>query len=118
MPVLLTLSLLGAGVILFGVSVWLLEWRLTIDWPFFWRKWSSWLAAVNAAAWAYVTTHTGLLLGFIPFLSRSYQGFAAGAVFVAAVVIPILAVHIRQPAVREAATERAVNKALDSVSRP
>lgn len=112
------LLLFGVGLILLGITAWLLKWRLTIDWPFFWHKWSSWLAGLNAAAWAYVTAHSGLLLGFIPFVSRSYQGFTAGVVFVIAVVVPILTVHIRQQKVRDASIERAVTKAMANAPRP
>jgi len=90
----------------------LLDWKLTIDWPFFWRKWSTWLAGINASLWTYVTAHSGMLLGFVPFVSRSYQGFAAGVVFVLAFIVPVIAVHIKQPAVREASIERAITKVL------
>lgn len=109
---LLTSILLATGVLLLGLTAWLLKWRLTPDWPFLWRKWSSWLAGLNAAAWAYVTSHTGMLLGFLPYIAPRYQGFAAGAVFMAGVAIPILAVHIRQEKVREATINRVMTKAI------
>lgn len=92
----LSLLLIVTGILLTGIAAWLLEWKPTADWPLAWRKWSTWLAGLNAALWAYITAHTGLLLGFIPFVSSDYRGFAAGAVFVVGVILPVLAVHIRQ----------------------
>lgn len=109
----LSLILLALGVLLLGVAGWLLKWKPTIDAPFFWRKWSTWLAGFNASLWAYATAHSGMLLGFLPFVPPHYQGFAAGAAFVVAFIVPVVAANIRQQTVRDLATERAVNKAME-----
>ncbi len=61
-----------------------------------WRKWSTWGAALNAALWTYITGHSGLLLGFLPFVTPDWRGPALGAVFVITFVLPVLMAHVKQ----------------------
>ena len=84
-----------------GLAAWYFKWELVDDWRLWWRKWSTLFSGLNAAAWTYVTAHTGLLLGFIPFLPGDWRGFGAGMVFAIAFPIPILVAHVRQRKLRE-----------------
>lgn len=61
-----------------------------------WRKWSTWAAALNAALWTYITGHSGLLLGFLPFVRPAWRDYALGAVFVITFVLPVLIAHVKQ----------------------
>lgn len=70
--------------------------RLIDDARLWWRKWSTWFAGLNAALWAYITAHSGLLLGFLPFVSTKWRGLATGAVFAVAFIVPVLVAHIKQ----------------------
>lgn len=108
----ITLLLFGAALILLGLAAWLLEWKPTIDWPFFWRKWSTWLAGLNAALWAHITATSGMLLGFVAFIPLKLQIPAVIAVFLIGWIIPVVAAHIRQSKVRDATLTRSIEKAL------
>lgn len=104
--------LLIAGLVLFGLATWLLEWKPTVDWPFFWRKWSTWLAGLNAALWAHVTATSGFLLGFAMFIPPYLQTPAVIAVFIVGWIIPLVVTHIRQNKVRNLTRERVVEQAM------
>lgn len=94
MPV--SLILVAVGFLLLGLAAWLLEWKPTADAPVFWRKWSTWLAGLNAAAWAHVTATSGALLGFVAFIPGYLQIPAVLAVFVIGWIIPVAVAHVRQ----------------------
>ena len=75
--------------------------ELVSHWRLWWRRWSTWLAGLNAALWAYITAHSGMLLGFLPFVNREWRGIATGAVFAIMFVVPVLVRHIKQPAIKD-----------------
>lgn len=79
--------------------------KLVSHWRLWWRRWSTWLAGLNAALWANLTAKSGLLLGFIPFLPANWRGVAVGATFAIAFIVPVLVVHLRQAKLAEAANE-------------
>ena len=77
-------------------TAWLLKWELVDDWRLWWRKWSTWLAAGNAALWAQITQSTGQLLGFAFYLPQSIRPVVVIALFLVGWAIPVLVAHIRQ----------------------
>jgi hypothetical protein len=79
--------------------------KLVGHWRLWWRRWSTWLAGLNAALWANLTAKSGLLLGFIPFVPASWRGMAVGATFAVTFIVPVLVVHIRQTKLAELAHE-------------
>jgi hypothetical protein len=48
-------------------------------WRLWWRRWSTWLAAIYAAATAAVFANPGLLMGLIGFFPANARTFLAGA---------------------------------------
>lgn len=84
------------GAVLIGAAAWLRKWQATPDAPDFWKKWSTWLAGLNAAAWAYVTATSGSLLGFVFWIPRAYQVPAVIAIFIIGWVLPVITAHIKQ----------------------
>lgn len=70
---------------------------LVENWRVWWKKWSTWLAAFNAALWTFITGHSGMLLGFMPFVRPAYRDYALGAVFAITFILPVLIAQIRQP---------------------
>lgn len=75
--------------------------RLITHWRLWWRRWSTWAAGFNAALWAYITAHSGMLLGFLPFVPGQWRGIAVGATFAIMFVVPVLVAQIRQPKLAE-----------------
>ncbi len=69
-----------------------------------WRKWSSWGAAFNAALWSAMMAKSGMLFGFASFLGfvpGRWRGFTAGLVcaliFVLTFVLPVILAQVKQP---------------------
>lgn len=67
-----------------------------------WRRWSTWLAGLNAALWASITAKSGMLLGFIPFLPPRWQWAGVAATFVITFIAPVLVAQIKQKKLEEA----------------
>lgn len=85
---------------------------LVAHWRLWWRRWSTWASGFNAALWTAITAKSGMLLGFLPFLSyvpAQWRGFAAGALatltFAATFVVPIIITNMRQPKLAEKCAE-------------
>lgn len=70
---------------------------LVPHWRLWWRRWSTWGAAANAALWATLTGQSGLLLGFLPFLPVHWHIPMAALVFVLAFILPVVLAHLKQP---------------------
>lgn len=70
--------------------------RLVPGWQLWWRKWSTWLAAVAAGIAASMVAAPSLVLGFIAFIPEDWRGFAAGATFILVFVVPVLIANLRQ----------------------
>jgi len=66
-----------------------------------WRRWSTWLAGIFAAAAASFVAYPSLLLGLVAFIPEDYRGFLVGAVFAIVLVIPVLTAAIKQPKLTE-----------------
>lgn len=58
------------------------------------RKWSTWLAALNAGGWVMA------LLPFVTFLPWEAQVPVAIVIFLVGWAVPVLAVHIKQKGLR------------------
>jgi hypothetical protein len=67
------------------------------------RRWSTWLAGLNAALWASITAQSGLFLGFIPFLPPRWQWLAVVLTFVVTFIAPVLIAQVKQPKLKEKA---------------
>lgn len=75
--------------------------KLIAGWRHWWRRWSTWLAGINAALWATITAQSGLLLGFIPFLPPRWQWAAVVLTFVITFIAPVLVAQIKQKKLEE-----------------
>ena len=71
--------------------------RLIRNWQLWWRRWSTWFAAVNAALWSSLTAQSGMMLGFLPFIPYQYAAYGAAFVFVLMFVVPVFLRHLAQP---------------------
>jgi hypothetical protein len=76
--------------------------KLISEWRLWWRRWSTWLAGVNAALWASITAKSGMLLGFIPFLPPRWQWAGVALTFVITFIAPVLVAQIKQKKLEEA----------------
>lgn len=70
---------------------------LVSHWNLWWRRWSTWLAALYAAATASVVAYPTLFLGLVGFFPVGWRGFVAGACFILVFAVPVLVTHLRQP---------------------
>lgn len=75
--------------------------KLVQHWRLWYRRQSTWLAGLFAAASAAFFANPGMLLGLVNFVPRDLRGFAAGVVFMLCFGIPILVNHISQPKLAE-----------------
>jgi len=75
--------------------------RFVTHWRLWWRRWSTWLAALNSIFVGYVFSQPILVIGLIGFAPGKWQiPLAFGAAF-AAFALPVIVTHIRQPALKE-----------------
>lgn len=72
-------------------------------WRLWWRRWSTWLAAVYAAATASIFANPGLLMGLLGFFPAGSRTFLAGAVFVLCFAAPVIVNSIRQDKLKDKA---------------
>lgn len=77
--------------------------ELVAHWRLWWKRWSTWLAALYAAATAAVFANPGLLMGLIGFFPGGSRTFLAGAVFVLAFAVPVIVTSIRQGKLKDQA---------------
>ena len=70
--------------------------RFIAHWRLWWRRWSTWLAGLFAAATAAIVAYPSLLLGLMSFFPDDYRGFFAGAVFVIVFAVPVLVGQLSQ----------------------
>lgn len=62
-----------------------------------WRRWSTWLAAVAAAVAAAITAAPTLLLGLMVYVPAGWRGVLAGAIGALVFIVPVLITHLKQP---------------------
>lgn len=62
-----------------------------------WRRWSTWLAAVAAAGAAAITAAPTLLLGLLVYVPAGWRGVLAGAIGALVFIVPVLVTHLKQP---------------------
>ena len=70
--------------------------KLVAEWRLWWRKWTTWLAAMAAGVAASLVAAPTMVLGFIAFIPDGMRAFAAGAVAVLVFVVPVLIANIKQ----------------------
>lgn len=71
-----------------------------------WRRWSTWLAAVNSIFVGYVFSQPVLVIGLIGFApGKLMLPLAAGAAFFA-FVLPVIVTHVAQPKMRAKIEEK------------
>lgn len=75
--------------------------KLINGWRLWWRRWSTWLAGLNAALWASITAKSGMLLGFIPFLPFRLQWLAVVLTFAITFIAPVLVAQVKQKKLEE-----------------
>lgn len=71
--------------------------RLINHWRLWWRRASTWLAALNGLFVAYVFSQPILLIGLIGFAPGAYVLPLAVIAGLAAFGLPVVVAHIRQP---------------------
>ncbi|MCT2398540.1 hypothetical protein [Novosphingobium mangrovi (ex Huang et al. 2023)] len=74
---------------------------LVSHWRLWWRRWSTWLAAGYAAVSAVIFAHPGLFLSLLGMFPGNARYFAAGGLFVLLLIVPVLAVNVRQAKLQE-----------------
>lgn len=70
-------------------------------WHFWWRRWSTWLAFVNAMLQGYIFSQPILLIGLFGFAPDGWRIPIAVSAAVLAFVLPVVVVNLRQPALKE-----------------
>lgn len=76
--------------------------KLVTHWRLWWRRWSTWCAALYAAATAAVFANPGLLMGLVGYFPAGKREFVAGAVAVICFVVPVLVTSLRQTKLQDA----------------
>lgn len=69
-------------------------------WIIWWRRASTWLAALFAAVTTAVVAYPSLLLGLLAYFPDGYRAFLAGAVFVIMFAVPVVVALVKQPKLR------------------
>lgn len=70
--------------------------KLIDDWRLWWRRWSTWLAAVAAGIAAAVMASPSLLIGLVGFFPVEWRPFLAGATFAVVFIVPVLVTNLKQ----------------------
>lgn len=71
--------------------------RLIADARLWWRRWSTWLAAVAGGIAAALVASPTMLIGLVQFFPASSRPFLAGAVFAIVFIVPVLITNLKQP---------------------
>jgi hypothetical protein len=66
-----------------------------------WRRWSTWLAAVAAGIATAIVASPGLLVGLVGFFPAAWRPFLAGATFAVVFIVPVLVTQLKQPKLEE-----------------
>jgi hypothetical protein len=69
---------------------------LVPDAGLWWRRWSTWLAALAGGVAAAMVAAPGMLIGLIGFFPAGARPFLAGAAFAICFIVPVLVRHLRQ----------------------
>ncbi len=62
-----------------------------------WRRASTWLAALFALVTGSIVAYPGLLLGLLAYFPDGSRAFLAGAVFVIVFAVPVITAIVKQP---------------------
>ena len=71
--------------------------KLIASWRLWWRRWSTWLAALAAGIASAIVASPGLLVGLVGFFPAAWRPFLAGATFAVVFIVPVLVTHLKQP---------------------
>lgn len=66
------------------------------DWHLWWKRWSTWLAAIFATVVATVTANPSLFVGLLALFPGNARIGLAAILFTACLIVPVLTVHLRQ----------------------
>lgn len=70
--------------------------KLIENWRLWWRRWSTWLAALFATVVATVTASPSLFVGLLALFPGNARIGLAAVLFTVCLVVPVLTVHLRQ----------------------
>lgn len=75
--------------------------KLIADWRLWWRRWSTWLAAVAAGIATAMVASPSMLLGLVGFFPAEWRPFLAGATFAIVFIVPVLVTNLKQKKLEE-----------------
>ena len=81
--------------------------KLIASWRLWWRRWSTWLAALAAGIASAIVASPGLLVSLVGFVPADWRPFLAGATFVIVFVVPVLIAQLKQHKLEERADGKA-----------
>lgn len=70
--------------------------RMIDDWRLWWRRWTTWLAAIAGGIAAAVVASPSLLLGLVGYVPEDWRGPAAAGVGALVFIAPILLNNLKQ----------------------